>query len=185
MIFKSITFILMIFIFNACSPVYKVVYDYKPPKNKYIQKKLSKCYQDKKICLQRCNQNFLSCKEKAKIEANKEYEKKLEEYNEKLSSYNYHMRKRDDLQERFSYYNDICNSKNDKYACTKAQNYKTELNNLKYLYRPIKPDKYEIFQNIINTSCQSSCGCEELFRSCYISAGGTVTSHKVCIRNCD
>ena len=183
--FKIFIFLILLIFLEGCSPVYKVVYDYIPPKDKNVQKKLAKCYKDKKSCVKKCSQDFLKCQKNAQIEAQKEYQQKLKEYNQKLSLYNYNLRKKEELEERVSYYKDICNSKHDRYACAKALNYESDLKELKYLYKPIQPDKFQIYQNLINTSCQKECRCEDLFRSCYISAGGEVTSHKVCIRNCD
>ena len=185
MILRFIAFIFLLLFLQACSPVYKVVYDYQPPSSKHGQKKLEQCYIDKKSCLERCNQKNRLCKQKAKLEAKREYQQRLFDYRSKLSTYNYKMRKKDDLEERFTFYQDVCKTKQDKYACTKATDYESKLRELKYLYKPTKPNEYNIYTNIVQNSCQENCGCDDLFRSCYISAGGYVSSHKVCIRNCD
>ena len=185
MILKLITTTFLTLFLQACSPVYKVVYDYQPPSSKNGQKKLAKCYADKKLCLTRCNQKNTRCKQRAELEAQREYHERLIEYRDKLETYNYKMRMKDDLEERVGFYNDVCKTKQDRYACTKADRYQSQLREYKYLYRPSKPDKYDIYNNIVSSSCQEDCGCDELFRSCYISAGGNVSSHKVCIRNCD
>jgi len=182
---KFITFLIFLAFLQGCSPVYKVVYDYIPPNNKYAQQKLMKCYSDKKVCLLKCNKNYESCKEKSRILAQNEYKQKLKEYNERLNSYNQKLRQKEELEERVNFYKDVCKAKHDKYACFKENSFRSKLSELRYLYRPIRPNESRIFENIVRDSCQKNCGCDELFRSCYVSAGGIVNSHKVCIKNCD
>ena len=182
---KFINFIIFLLVLQGCSPVYKVVYDYTPPKSKSSQQKLMKCYSDKKICLLKCSKSYQSCKQKAKFLTQDEYNQKLKEYEERLSIYKRKLRKKEELEERVTFYKDVCQVKHDKYACLKEHTFKSKLNELRYLYRPIKPNKSEIFENVVRESCQINCGCEDLFRSCYIANGGIVSSHRVCIKNCD
>ena len=182
---KFITFTLFLLVLQGCSPVYKVVYDYTPPKSKSSQQELMKCYSDKKMCLLKCSKSYQSCKQRARFLAQSEYMQKLKEYDKRLSIYKMKLRKKEELEERVAFYKDVCQAKHDKYACLKEHNFKSKLNELRFLYRPIRPSESEIFERIVRDGCQTNCGCEDLFRSCYISAGGTVSSHRVCVKNCD
>ncbi len=185
---------LSIFVFWGCSPKYKVVYDYTPPKDSTSRHLIQKCYHDLKLCNKNCDIVKNDCYQKAINIAKDEYAKKMSVYKDKLNSYqmeykNYLVQKeqKNDLIEKITYYTDVCDNKKDKYACQKGLEYQYQLKKLKYLRKPIPPREPSLDHIIYekkSSVCGDSCPCQEQFRSCYISNGGIVTPRKICIANC-
>jgi len=179
----------------GCSPKYKIVYDFIPPASKKSQDYIKKCYQDLKECNKECENKKQDCYQKALLEANKEYKKKIELYEKKLKIYNEQYSKylsfkakENDLIEKITYYTNICDEKKDKYACELGLKYQYQLEKLKHLKEPIKPREPSLDMIIAqkkSSMCLSECPCDEQFRRCYVSAGGTVIAKKICIANCD
>jgi len=193
MLNKLILF-LTIFVFWGCSPRYKIVYDFIPPRDSTAKYQIQKCYQDLKLCNQSCSSQKSSCYQKAVAVAKDEYEKKLKLYKKKLDTYkleykNYLSQKeqKDELIEKITYYTDVCDDKKDKYACEKGLEYQYQLKKLKYLHKPRAPREPSLDSIIVDkkaSMCDEACPCQEQFRSCYVSAGGQVTTRKICIAHC-
>ena len=178
----------------GCSPKYKIVYDYIPPQNFSAKEGIKSCYTDLKKCNKRCQAKNESCAKKAYALAKLEYLKEISLYKTKLLNYQlkykdylHKKNNKDDLEERYNYYHDVCNTKKDRYACQKANFYLDKLNNLKYLQKPYKPSEPN-FDDILSSKksslCSNNCNCKEEFNSCYVSYGGVVKTKKICIANC-
>jgi len=191
---SKLTLLFTIFLLWGCSPKYKIVYDFTPPSDYNSKQCIKKCYNDQKSCRSLCDTKKEKCYQNAVIEAKKEYQEELRIYHQKYRTYKLKLqeylaqkKKKEDLQERIFYYSDVCETKKDRYACEKKNEYKYQLNRLSYLSKPIEPK--EPRYNVIiadkkSALCSSVCDCDKIFRTCYISCGGIVTSKKICIANC-
>ena len=87
---KYIILVLSILFFTACSPKYRVVKEYHPPKmtdSAQTSVCLGLCESKRNACKDRCKEAFSSCKVKAKRIAQERYAKKMQAYTTKLENY--------------------------------------------------------------------------------------------------
>lgn len=182
----------------SCSPVYKVAYDFQPPKSQQGLSCLKGCESQQKQCDLNCNRQYSQCAKNAQSEAKKLLPSLLAAYPEKLEIW---LLARDAYERDLDYYEfqrDLYESRRYRYLdrCEKSGKkrkhcIKTYRPSLFYperpvfsLPRPIKPTLQSVTQNLIRNNCQTSCGCDARYRTCYSSCGGVVKSKRICIKNC-
>ena len=195
--------VLSVFFLNACSsPQYKIVYEYSKLSDKEGLSCLNSCYVDEKNCKSQCEQHYQQCATNARDDAEESYLDKQKAYEVDLREYDYELEhfysiqyryrdRKENLDKRLKIYSKICNNSKDKdaheLACSEVRQINRKLDHLKKPVKPRKPNapvlKNEISQ--FQSLCSKSCDCESSYRNCYTSCGGTVTTRRVCVNNCD
>ena len=87
---KYIILVFSMLFFTACSPKYKVVKEYHPPKIANSSESaicVGVCDSVRNACLTKCESAFSSCKVKAHRIANQRYAAKMQKYTTQLESY--------------------------------------------------------------------------------------------------
>ncbi len=198
---KSIIFILgFVVFFSGCAPQYAVRNQYIPPLDQKSKVCLKECFYQKQACQQRCEEDYSDClsyaNERAKkiqIRTDKDYKQRYENYLARQNDYNleiYDWQNRyDERYKDWRYFNKKCSKNNDKYACEREYYLRYIIKRLRR-DRPVEPrePRYITFsENLANQqkSCSKNCGCSNLYDSCFISCGGEIVPHKICVRNCD
>jgi hypothetical protein len=187
---KYIILVLSMLFFTACSPKYKVVKEYHPPKITNSSEAticIGLCESKRTVCKTKCEEAFGSCKVKAHRIAKERYATKMQKYTAQLESYvnsiqpyNYDMRFY-----HFDYYG---------YPFYYPRYGYGGFANSLFWYDPMpyysyapKPKKPSLEQEKLKAEaefCDLDCGCSQKFDTCYIGCGGQVVSKKLCIENC-
>ncbi len=191
---KYILLTVSMLLFTACSPKYKVVKEYHPPKITNSSESaicIGVCESVRTACLTKCESAFSSCKVKAHRIAKERYQAKMQKYTLALESY---VNAVNDYQfERgfinFSYvgygYPYYYHPRYHGYANSLFWYDPVPLYSTAYL--PPKPKKPSLEQENLKAEaefCDLDCGCTKAFDSCYIGCGGSVVNKKICIENC-
>ena len=183
---------------SGCSPVYVVKNEYIPSNDRVC---LKKCQTDRIQCQKECNSDFSRCvaqaKEKAYEMAKKEekiYNKRFLAYLKDKDRFDFEIlewRDRYDVVYRdWNYFREECkkNPKNS-YACERRDDLRAVIKRmLKSKPKSPKMPKKVTFEKIfkdLQSGCERDCGCQELFDSCFVSCGGSIYPHRICVRNCD
>jgi len=186
------------FLISCGGPEFKVAYRFVPPKDS--EACLKNCRSDYEKCSKACNEKYQDCLEKARKEAERIYQKELDEYRRELSAYskeytayqrnllewNRNYRK---LYKDYVFFKEECKKhKHDYYICDRKYQLEEALNTLNEQKpsppeRPKKPEFSDILSEL-TSSCSLNCGCEEDYRVCFTSCGGEVIPYKYCVKNC-
>ncbi len=191
---KYIILVFSMLFFTACSPKYKVVKEYHPPKIANSSESaicVGVCDSVRNACLTKCESAFSSCKVKAHRIANQRYAAKMQKYTTQLESY---VNNIDDYRfdrgfMNFSYvgygYPYYYNPRYHGYANSlfwyDPMPFYTDT------YLPPKPKKPSLEQEKLKAEaefCDLDCGCTQKFDNCYTGCGGQIVSKKICIENC-
>lgn len=198
---KSIIFILgFVVFFSGCAPQYAIRNQYIPPLDQKSKVCLRDCSYQKQACRQRCEEDYSDClsyaNERAKkiqIRTDRNYKNRYENYLAKQNDYNLEILNwQDRYDERYRdwrYFNKKCSKNNDKYACEREYDLRYIIKRLQ-TNRPMEPrePRYITFdENLANQqkTCSKNCGCDDNYNGCFISCGGEIVPHKICVRNCD
>ncbi len=197
--FKYILAVVGFVVFSGCAPVYVVKNQYIPPKAENT-KCLNSCLQSKKECKNECVNKYQSCMddafEKAKkvyAKLNNNYERKYKRYLLKMEDYDYRIfdwhNDYDESYRDWQYFRKECKvNPSNKYACDREDD-------LMYVIKKLRRDKpkkpriprKESFEKILKaeqSKCVKNCGCNDLYDSCFVSCGGEIIPHKICVKNC-
>jgi hypothetical protein len=189
--------------FFGCSPKYIVKNEYIPSTNDGFQACIKECETQRSSCngafaaqVQDCkNQASLRAKDIYKLELI-EYEKKYVRYKESLSDYyeKKHVieRKEGLIRRDYRYFMRKCQDSReyyDRYACKRARDLRQTLDFYRRQkpYKPLAPEK-PTFSKIYEEEsvlCSFKNQCESLYDKCYLSCGGEIVPHKICIENCE
>lgn len=193
------TFIISIaLLFLSSCSVYKVAYDFTPPKSKSGLVCLTKCQSQLKRCNLSCNQQYKHCGVKAGQTAKKRLPGLLAAYPRQLEAW---LNAREEYRRELDWYEfrlDMAEARRDRYLdrCEKAGKKRHICFNgyrgYSFLHsrphfnlpRPVKPTLAGETNLIRKETCTTDCACNSSYRSCYTSCGGVVKSKKVCVRNC-
>jgi hypothetical protein len=188
---RYILIIIPVLFFLGCSPKYRSVNEYIPPKTEAGQMALSGCQQKLESCKSSCKANFDSCKVKAEAEARKSFDKKMHEYTIRLEQYASDM----DMYELemdllyfdgFGYYGGGYGYGGLGYRGF-YRPHGMFLMGPSPLFRPVRPRKPNLQAEIQAAQmqmCQIDCGCQKAYDSCFVSSGGELKVNQVCIKNC-
>jgi hypothetical protein len=189
--------------FFGCSPKYIVKNEYVPS----IKSGFNVCLQECETKRSSCNGAFMAkvqdCKNQASLRAKDIYKLESIEYKKKYISYQESLhryldkkrvleRKTQLIRRDYHYFVNKCKETReyyDRYACTRARDLRQTLQYYREQkpYRPLAPEK-PIFSKIYeneSTLCSLNSQCESLYDKCYLSCGGKIVPHKICIENCD
>jgi hypothetical protein len=202
MINKSIIFSFLLMastlFLGSCGPTYTTHNEYVPPSTPQALSCLRQCNAKLNACQNSCDTRKQSCLLKAKHMANislpiqeKEYVNKLELYIAEKKHYDLEKRERHHqlsrLEMDYDVYSNRC--KKDAYYCTRQNEVKRELRDLKYAAttkapaHPTKPTLASETQRH-QANCTSDCSCKPRYNSCYTSCGGQIVPHQICTHNC-
>jgi len=186
--------------FSGCAPQYAIRNQYISPINQKSKVCLRECAYQKQACQQRCEEDYSDClsyaNERAKkiqVKIDRKYKDRYENYLAKQNDYNLErlnwQNRYDERYRDWRYFNKKCSKHNDKYACRREYDVRHIIERLRR-NRPIEPiePRYITFdENLANQqkSCSENCGCNDSYNSCFVSCGGEIVPHKICIRNCD
>jgi len=185
---------------SACSPQYKLVHDYYPPKqNKGMECINKQCTKNRNSCQNSCNNNFQNCLINQEKAAHHNYPILLDNYYHEMELYqsdlslyhekinNYHLKK-DNIKLKMNNALNHCNKKHkDDKQCSEYHHYKKKLKKIYRPYHPNQPIKPSLAHSIrdFQKSCSKNCQCDDLFNQCYIGCGGKIDTRKICISNCN
>ena len=188
---KYILLIASMLFLSACSPKYKVVKEYHPPKISQNATSTSICLGNCEVkrtaCKRTCESAFTSCQVKAHRIANQRYAKKMQAYTAKLENYVDEMQM-NNFNMRFDYFG--YPFYRPRYGYGPYGGYANSL----FWYDPMpmyrhvpKPHKPSLEQEKLKAEtefCDLDCACTQKFDDCYIGCGGEIASKKICIENC-
>lgn len=189
---KYIILVIGMLFFTACSPKYKVVKEYHPPKivnSSEASICIGLCESQRTACQQKCERAFSSCQVKAHRIAKQRYAAKMQKYTSQLENYvnemqinNFDMRFYHFDYYGYPYYNPRYGRGYGGYGSSL------------FWYDPMpyhsygpKPQKPSLEQENLKAEaevCDLDCGCTQSFDNCYTGCGGQVVSKKLCIENC-
>jgi hypothetical protein len=179
---------------SACSPKYKIVKEYHPPKISQDATNTSICLGNCEVkrtaCKHACESAFQSCQVKAHRIANQRYAQKMQAYTAKLERYvdEVQMNNLNMQFYHFDYYG--YPFYRPRYGYGPYGGYANSLfwydpmPIYHYAPKPIKPSLEQEKLKAEAEFCDLDCGCTQKFDDCYIGCGGEVVSKKVCIENC-
>ncbi len=177
---------------SACSPKYKVVKEYHPPKATQSTQTnvcLGLCENKRSVCKSKCEEAFSSCKVKAHRIANQRYAAKIQKYTTQLESYvnemdmnNFDMRFYHMDYYAYPFYSPRYGSRYGGYA--NSLFWYDPMPYSSYAPKPRKPSLQQEKLLAETEFCDLDCGCTQSFDNCYIGCGGQVVSKKICIENC-
>jgi len=191
---KYIIVMFSMLLMTACSPKYKIVKEYHPPKIANSSESaicLGVCESAKKACLSQCEASFSSCKVKAHRIAKQRYAAKMQKYTQALENYvnTIHDYRFERGFINFSYagygYPYYYNPRY--YGYANSLFWYDPMPFYVDSYLPPKPKKPSLEREKLKAEaefCDLDCGCAQKFDSCYIGCGGEVVHKKVCIENC-
>lgn len=189
---KYILLVIGMLFFTACSPKYKVVKEYHPPKivnSSDASICIGLCESKRNACQQKCKNAFSSCQVKAHRIAKQRYAVKIQKYTSQLENYVNEMQinNLDMRLYHFDYYGYPY------YHPRYGRGYSGYGSSLfwydpmpyhSYATRPQKPSLEQEKLKAEAEVCNLDCGCTQSFDNCYIGCGGQVVSKKICIENC-
>ncbi|CAA6822000.1 MAG: Unknown protein [uncultured Thiotrichaceae bacterium] len=179
-----------LFALSACSPVYKVSYDYQPPSSPQGLQCLKQCDISRQQCDNTCRTAYKSCSITAEKEAKSLMPELMVSYNKAYDTWLFERRLYlwDLDRYRFNrlHYTDRCVQD----GTTKSSCYSSfygRYGHEPYFhdFEPRKPSYAKTLADIKAKRCDDDCGCEKSYRLCYSGCGGTVKTQKTCIKNCD
>jgi len=188
---KYVILVCSMLFLSACSPKYKVVKEYHPPKilnSSEASICVGVCESTRSACKATCEAAFSSCQVKAHRIAKQRYAVKMQQYTNQLENYvdDMYMGSYDMRFYHFDYYGYP-------YYYPRYGGYANSL----FWYDPMpyyhyssyqnKPKKPSLAQEKLKAEaevCDLDCGCTQRFDNCYIGCGGKVESKKICIENC-
>jgi len=188
---KYLILVCSLLFLSACSPKYKVVKEYHPPKIAQSSEATictGLCESKRSACKQKCESAFSSCQVKAHRIAKQRYAAKMQAYTNQLENYVDDMDARN-FDMNFSYFGYYGYP----YYYPRYGGYANSLfwyDPMPYYYHTnyrSKPQKPSLAQEKLKAEaevCDLDCGCTQSFDSCYIGCGGQVVSKKICIENC-
>ncbi len=187
---KYIVLIIGMLLFTACSPKYKIVKEYHPPKTTATTPQtsicLGTCQTKRQACKSSCKSAFNTCKIKADQIAKERYTKQMQYYTQALERYVNDV----NIQMQFSafdYYSDsfyLPYARGPFYGHANSLFWYDPMPIYSYGPRPQRPSLKQEIRKAQAEFCDLDCGCTQQFDDCYIGCGGEVTSKKVCIENC-
>lgn len=197
-LYSLIPLIVSTLLLSSCSPTYTTRNEYIPPSTPRSLACLNQCETKMNACQNRCDTKKQVCMLQASQTASltlpteeKEYVNKLERYITEKKYYDLEKSERyrqlTRLEQDYEIYNRKC--KEEPYFCTRKDEVKRDLRDLKYSSRldaPSRPIKPTLTSETLRhqKSCSNECGCKERYNSCYTSCGGQIVPHKICTSNC-
>lgn len=196
----SLLILILFFSLSACSPQYKLVYDYNPPEHeKGMQCINRQCIKNQNTCQLNCNSTYKGCLSNQEIAARENYpilldtyyhemelyESDLYLYHEKLNSYQL---KKELVALKIDTALKYCNKRHiENKHCSDYHFNKKRLKKIPRPYRPTQPGKPLLVSSIraFQKLCSKDCQCNNLFNLCYIGCGGQVDSRRLCTKNCN
>ncbi len=191
-------FSLLLFLFSSCStkPEYHIHKIYTNSSPECVEK----CEVNRKNCELSCKREYQNCIRETRSEAERVFNREIKIYRENLrvyenlykqylKAYDRWFFKYEALYSEYEYYKKKCGREpENKYACKKAKQLKSELDRLTFI-RPSppskpQPPKFNSIFNDLKTSCVNDCGCEKEFDRCFTMCGGKIEIKKTCIKNC-
>ncbi|OOZ35751.1 hypothetical protein [Solemya velesiana gill symbiont] len=188
---------------TACGgPRYQLVHDFIPPEDKAGRACLMACFEDKKGCGYDCEKRCHFCLEDARYDAEKSFDETYDAYHRDLREYSIDLElyyselesyqdRKVELERKIKVLSRLCGNVKDKEArdlvCSSRNDVRRDLRQLKKPVKPRKPSEPTLEHEIarLQGACSKECGCDERYRTCYTSCGGTVIQRKVCVSNCD
>lgn len=165
------------------------------------------CGTQKNRCETDCAQNYQHCVTQVESEVRQNfpnvvdiYKANLDVYAKELDIYNYNLHHYQEhqhrLNEEYGHAKSQCNQKIVG-GCDLENQISNQLSKLKEAYygydgplrqqpdRPKKPDLEKEIAKTRSQKCDSQkCGCDNNYRSCFSSCGGTIRTETRCVRNC-
>ncbi len=182
---KHIVIVWLALLFVGCSPKYRIVKTYHPPKSG-ASSCLQSCELKLNNCKSHCEADFNRCKIKADQVAQKAYEQKLQSYHKALEAYASAV-ERYNMEVDFAYvgyYGDpFCYGRSPFYRGFFYDPFWYSPR----IYLPPKPKKPSLEQEKLKAEgqmCRLDCGCQEIYDRCFSGCGGEIEQKKVCIENC-
>ena len=180
---KYILLPVVLLLFTACSPKYKINYRYQTPSSPEAKQCITSCKEKHDTCKKLCKANFDICAKKAEKIAKKNYEKKLQGYYKALEQYTKDM-------EMYNLQRDLFWG-DDFYYYRRGFGFygpfgpRIFLSSPSYsLKRPVKPSlQQEILQTQLK-ECRVDCHCLQSYDKCFTECGGKIIEKKICIENC-
>jgi len=186
--------------FVGCGPRYMIKNQYIPPASSASQSCLNKCSSIRQGCQNLCQQNYQYCLDDAyakakavEVEEQRAYEIAYSRYRMDAMQYEHELRnwQRDyyDYSRDLSHYQSQCERNRDAYACQKRDELQRYMKRLSHdrPREPWVPARPTFEQILVNQQsfCTTNCGCEQSYDNCFVSCGGQVIPHKICVENCD
>jgi len=190
---RYIILVMSMFFLSACTPKYKVVKEYHPPKISNSSESsicVGLCESKRSACKTKCESAFSSCQVKAHRIANQRYAKKMQNYTQQLENY---VNQVNDTQfDRSFMHVSYVGYGYPYYYNPRYYGYANSLfwyDPMPYYsnYMPAKPKKPSLAQEKLKAEaevCDLDCGCTQSFDDCYTGCGGQVVSKQLCIENC-
>lgn len=181
---KYIFMIISMAFFLGCSPKYRINTQHVMPTDEAGKSCISKCQKSYGSCKEICKANFDICKDKAKNQAQKNFDKKMHEYHIRLEQYASDIQMHH-LERDLFYFNGYYG-----YGYSRQYYYPRHLywiDTYPNYYRPLRPLKPSLQAQIELAQismCQIDCGCTKTYDSCFTGCGGKIEQSKTCIENC-
>ena len=189
-----------LFLLSACDPVYVIENEYVPPTDRDAQGCLGACQAKRETCQNRCRRDYHQCLDQAAERARavmpeleQAYTGELEEYVLERDHYdlereNWTLKKEELEREydllkqqcrKFPKQKDYCDDKRSKRGALSRHDWNEPK-------APKAPDKPSLNDEIERqqAGCSQECGCGKVYDGCYVSCGGRVIPHQVCIEHC-
>lgn len=175
---------------SACSPVYEVSYDYKPPTSKQGLQCLTQCDVARKQCDNKCQTAYQSCALASEKEAKSLMPGLMAAYEDSYDTWLFERRLYlwDLDRYRFNrlHYTDRCvRGGTSKSSCYSSFYGRYGYEPYFHDFEPRRPSYARTLAEIKEKRCDKECGCEKSYRLCYTSCGGTVKTQKTCVKNCN
>ncbi len=190
---------LLLSVFTACGPRYVIRSSYIPPEGPGAAQCLSICAEHFKRCQRDCLRQKEACLERVRREAKdlylklsslylvslKDYDQRVRLYQTNLLSWEHHYRQG---YEDYRFFEQACQKEKNVYACKRKQELAKLLKDMEKERpkRPLKPKVPSLARILreLSRTCTFSCGCQEIYKACFLKCGGRIVPYKFCLKNC-
>lgn len=192
--------VLGILLLTGCAPEYETRYELTPPASTSGLACLKSCEAKSRMCNLQCSQQYGQCSARAEQQAKRELPERIKEYETQLADwrreidryetdlqfYEMELRQRE-LQENL-YHLSCERDGKDSHSCKHQHSILLDMplsTQPRYPGRaPEKPTLSSETARIRDLICSKECQCDDQYRQCYSSCGGTVKPYQFCIKNC-
>lgn len=197
----------LLLVTSGCGPVYELRDHYSPPLDPNGQHCIRHCESRRSDCRQECDRAYTGCARDADEEADDAYSRALEVYAAQIEtygaehalydhSYQQYRQEKSELDHAYDHAKHRCR-KREPGACAEQDRIDHRRDDLRDEYygyggplykEPDKPEKPTLDAEIDRfraLRCDAECGCQDSFKSCYVSCGGKVETLRYCVENCD
>jgi hypothetical protein len=185
---------------TGCAPQYETRYALTPPTSTGGLACLQGCEAKSRSCNLQCSQQYGQCSTRAEQQASNELPERVKEYDSKLAAWQQEMNRYEtelrfyemELHQR-EMQEDLrrLTCERDGKESASCRDHHARLHALSPLSTPDRPGSAPEKPTLANESarirdltCSNECQCDDQYRLCYSSCGGTVKPYQFCVQNC-